>query len=187
MARPSARLVRALRTTADRLEQPEVVYQWSHYGHCTCGHVAQTITRLEPSTIYRAAFYRPGDWGEQAAQLGRTEHPDYGERPAIDEGAYEFESLDRCASTGSPLTAILATMYAAGLERDDVRHLERLSDGEVLRKLGKNTTGLEHARREHVIAYLRGFAELLEEKLGPSERAELADDEACVELPLAAE
>lgn len=187
MARPSARLVRTLRLTADRLEQPEVVYQWSHFGHCTCGHVAQTITKLEASTIYRAAFYRPGDWGEQAARLGRPELPDYGERPAIDEGAYEFESLDRCAATGSPLAAILDAMYAAGLEPDDVRHLERLSDGEVLRWLGKNTTGLEHANREHVIAYLRGFAEVLENKLGPRELAELEADEACEALPLAAE
>lgn len=169
MARPSARLVHALRHTADRLAQPEVVYQWSHFGHCTCGHVAQTLTKLEASTIYRAAFHRPGDWGEQAARLGRPEAPDYGERPAIDEGAYEFESLDRCVATGSPLAAILDAMYRAGLEPEDVRHLERLSDGEVLRWLGKNTTGLEHANRAHVVTYLRGFAELLETKLGPDE------------------
>ncbi len=200
MARANARLVLALRETARRLEAPDVVYRWSHFAHCNCGHLAQTLTRLSPKEIYDAAFHRPGDWGDQAAALAHgRDGVDYGDRPALDEGAWEPEDEGRCNVTGSPLGAILDQMYAAGLEADDVRHLERLSDSDVLRRLGKNTTGMAHGDRASVVAYLRAWADLLTQKLdreqastlglsalGPSA---LASDEPCrfEELPLAAE
>ena len=191
MARANARLVLALRETARRLEAPDVTYRWSHFAHCNCGHLAQTLTRLDPRTIYEAAFHRPGDWGDQAVALGRPAF-DLGDRPALDEGAWEPEDEGRCNVTGSPLGAILERMYAVGLEPDDVRHLERLSDADVLRRLGKNTVGLPYGDRASVVSYLDAWADVLESKLAPEERvdrtlvvAHAAD--ARFEFPLAAE
>jgi hypothetical protein len=155
MARPTLELVAALRTTAARLET-DVSYRWSHYGECNCGHLAQTITKLSPREIYDAAFQRPGDWGEQAAE--------------------------HCGTTGYPLDFILEQMLALGLDREDIRHLERLSDARVLAFVGASTTGLAHNRREDVVRYMRGMAAWLEARLAPAQRAEPVD-----ELPLAAE
>jgi hypothetical protein len=185
MALPTARLVVALRETAARLRSADVVYKWSHFGHCNCGHLAQTITRRPAREIYEAAFVRSGDWGQQAREL---ELPDYGDRPAIDEGAFEHEGRELCAATGSPLEQVLAEMYAVGLDREDIDHLEDLSDGEVLRFMGASTTGLTRHAREDVVRYLEAWALILERRLTELERARLeALAPAAEDLAVAAE
>lgn len=172
------RLIHALRVTADRLAGARARYQWSHFAHCNCGHLAQTITELDPRILYEVAFHRDGDWSEQAAQHRWDAEPDYGDRPALDEGAWEPENTGACTVTGNPLSYVFEQMHDLGLGADDVRHLEWLSDPAVRRRLGKGTQRFSHNRRENVVAYLRAWAELLEEQLPP---------EPVVELPLAAE
>jgi len=181
MAKASTRLVVALRETAARLRDHRAVYRWSHFGQCNCGHLAQTLTRRSSDEIYRAAFAGAGDWGQQAAVLDDL---DYGDRPGLDEGAYEPEVL-RCAATGRPLDVIFAQMFEAGLDRRDIDFLEDLSDGDVLRRIGKSTTGLARNERENVVVYLEAWADLLEAQLPEDERAMLAVDVDA--LPLAAE
>ncbi len=182
MALPTARLVAALRDTAARLRAPDVVYKWSHFGHCNCGHLAQTITGRTAREIYRAAVSRSGDWGEQAHRFIVMSD---GDRPALDEGAYEPDSVDLCGVTGAPVERVLAEMIGAGLDRDDIDKLEDLSDGEVLRFIGASTTGLQRNERADVIRYLEGWASLLESRLSPFERARARDLDS--DLPIAAE
>ncbi len=170
MARPSIKLVLALRETALRLSAPSVRYEWSHFGHCNCGHLAQTLTGLSPKLIYDAAFHRAGDWGEQAKELAQV---DLGDRPALDEGALEPSYEELCSATGSPLSGIFAVMREAGLSALDIGHLEDLSDGDVLRRMGKNQTGLERNQRENVVAYLAAWADQLASKLTLEERRTL--------------
>lgn len=177
MAKASARLILALRETARSLEREATVYRWSRFAHCNCGNLAQTITGLAPSTIEAAAKRHPGDWGEQARTLcsARRGGPrlqlslDPGS-PRID-GALEPEEVDVCNVTGQTMTEILATLCAWGLEPVDIEALERLSDSAVRRRLGTNTIDFPHGERQNVIAYLRAWAELLEEKLPISEQA----------------
>lgn len=138
MPRPTPELVALLRETALRLEG-DVSYRWSHYGECNCGHLAQTLTKLSPREIYEAAFQRPGDWGEQAAEY--------------------------CGTTGYPLDHIIEQMLAIGLDREDIRHLERLSDARILSAIGAGTTGLSHNERGDVVRYMRGMADWLEARL----------------------
>lgn len=186
MARPSAALVTALRQTALRLERVATVYRWSHFAHCNCGHLAQTITGLAPTDIYEAARVREGDWGQQAAVSPlRLDRPDYGDRPALDEGAWEPEDRGVCTVTGSPIDLVLEQMFGLGLDREDIRHLERLSDPSVRRRLGSSTTEFAHGDRANVVAYLRAWADLLEEAL-PARLATPAAEQA-EDLPLAAE
>jgi hypothetical protein len=171
MARASVRLIVALRETALSLEGEATIYRWSRFAHCNCGHLAQTITGLAPSTIEAAAKRHPGDWGEQARTLcGSRLRPtlDPGS-PAID-GALEPEEIDVCNVTGQTMPQILATLFAWGLEPADVEALERLSDSAVRRRLGTNTVDFPHGERQNVIAYLRAWADLLEQKLPPSAR-----------------
>ncbi|MBT8481746.1 MAG: hypothetical protein HKP36_09180 [Myxococcales bacterium] len=167
MAHPSTRLVLALRQTAARLSRQDVLYSWASFAHCNCGHLAQTITGLDPSELQRRAMRREGDWGSQARDGGARRFPDFdfGDRPALDEGAWEPENVGACQVTGAPLDEVLDQMYLLGMTVEDVGHLERLSSPEVRRRMGNNTVHFPHGRRENVVAYLTAWADLLEEQL----------------------
>jgi hypothetical protein len=188
MARASLRLAAALRETAARLERDDTVYRWSQLAHCNCGHLTQTITGLSPGAIREAAAQHRGDWAEQArsvAQPPTTPEPDYGSRPAIDEGAWEPEDLGICPVAELGMSQIFAELSAWGLDAADVSALERLDDPEVRRRLGTHTVDFLHSDRRNVVAYLKAWASVLEERLAAGgEPGEWLGDEA---LPLAAE
>lgn len=138
MARSSAQLVAAIRQTADRLAKG-ANYQWGHMGSCNCGHLAQTITQLDKGHIHGAAMSRHGDWSEQLR--------------------------DYCPQSGLPLDEIIDQMIAWGLSKDDLAHLERLSDAKVIEALPPNKRYLRHNQRDDVVLYLYTWADLLELEL----------------------
>lgn len=123
---------------------------------------------------------REGDWGSQAGESVQRPFPefDFGDRPALDEGAWEPEDVGACQVTGAPLDDVLSQMYALGLQPDDVGHLERLSDPQVRRRLGNNTVYFPHHCRENVIEYLHAWADLLEERLEAQNEAGICFAEA---------
>lgn len=168
MARASLRLIEALRETAARLGKADTVYRWSQLAHCNCGHLAQTITGLSPRAIHEASARHRGDWAEQARVLASAAEtaPDYGDRPAIDEGAWEPEDLLACPVAERSMSEIFGELIAAGLEPQDIGALERLDDAAVRRRLGTHTSNFQHSDRQNVIAYLLAWAALLEEALG---------------------
>jgi hypothetical protein len=138
MSRPTRELVRALRLTADRLAL-DPSYQWGHMGRCNCGLLAQSITGLTGAEIHGSALVRYGDWEQQAR--------------------------DYCPTSGLLIDHIIAAMMRAGLERDDIRHLEKLSDPVVVRRVGRH---LRFNVRGDVIDYMRAWAGVLEEQLEPA-------------------
>lgn len=176
MATATLRLISALRQTAQNLEQPGVTYKWSHYAHCNCGHLVQTVTGLDPRGIQERALCREGDWAMQARDHAGAyglpswhPRPDYGDRPALDEGAWEPENIGSCGVTGTPLDAIFGELEAMGLTAADVQHLERLSDPKIRKRLGTHGSEFPHHVRENAIAYLRAWADLLEDELAETE------------------
>lgn len=196
MARASLRLIGALRETAARLGRQDTVYRWSQLAHCNCGHLTQTITGLSPSAIHEAAARQRGDWSEQArtvAPAWSATEPDYGNRPAIDEGAWEPEDLGLCPVAELSMSQIFHELGDWGLDASDVGALERLDDPEVRRRLGTHTAEFLHSARENVVAYLRAWADLLDERLampllpsdGPAGLSSV--DDAGDDLPVAAE
>lgn len=192
MARASLRLVQALRETAARLERTDTVYRWSQLAHCNCGHLTQTITGLSPGAIHEAAARHRGDWAEQARTVARVDapsfSPDYGGRPALDEGAWEPEDLGICPVAELRMSQIFAELSAWGLDAADVSALERLDDPVVRRRLGTHTVDFLHSDRRNVVAYLKAWASVLEEQL--AERVARGEPVEWVELdtpPLAAE
>jgi hypothetical protein len=145
MARPNVALIGALRSTAARL-QLGAQYRWTHLGACNCGHLAQTVTHLDADAIRRYAMERAGEWADQV--------------------------LEFCPTSGYPMDEILRALFALGLTRDDLAHLEKLSAPEVLRRLPVELRlAISYRDRVHLIAYLRAFADLLEAQLSEVQAA----------------
>ena len=139
MARANTALISALRATAARLKLG-APYRWTHLGACNCGHLAQTVTQLDAEAIRRYAMERAGEWADQV--------------------------LEFCPTSGYPMDEILRALFALGLTRDDLAQLEKLSSPEVLRRFSvEERVQLSYRDRDHVVAYMRAFADLLEEQL----------------------
>ena len=128
------RLIEALERAANEL-RVGAPYQWGHFGACNCGHLARALTARPVAEIHAAAVERAADWGDAAVEY--------------------------CPTSGLPLDHIITEMLAAGVTLDELRHLERLSDRKVLRRVGRP---LRHNRRDDVIAYLQAWASLLREE-----------------------
>jgi hypothetical protein len=139
MARANLALISALRVTAARLELG-APYRWTHMGACNCGHLAQTVTHLGAEDIRRYALERAGEWADQV--------------------------LEFCPTSGYPIDLILNTLLELGLSRQDLAHLEKLSCPSVLRCLPvAQRTQLSYRERDHVVLYLRTFADMLAQAL----------------------
>jgi len=139
MARANRELVSVLRATATRLKAG-APYRWTHMGACNCGHLAQTVTQLTAEDIRRYALERRGEWAEQG--------------------------LEFCPASGYPMDAILSALFGLGLSSDDLGQLEKLSDPAVLRRIPSELrTQLSYRERDHVVLYMRTFADVLEEQL----------------------
>ena len=138
MAKPNPELIQALRKTAQKLENSPH-YQWGHMGSCNCGHLVQEVTQLSKAEIHDYAMRtRGGDWSEQA--------------------------MDYCPTSGYLMDQVISIMLEAGLEVQDFKHLERLSDRQVLLSLPAAERNLQHNRRDDVVKYLHAWAHVLEEQ-----------------------
>jgi hypothetical protein len=138
MAKPSIELANMLRTTARKIESSES-YQWGHMGLCNCGFLAQQITHLTKAEIHACAMQRHGDWTEQLN--------------------------DYCPTSGLPMDDLIAELIAFGFDADDLRHLEKLSDGTVLRMLPVAERDLKYNSKRDVVKYIMAWATLVEDQL----------------------
>jgi hypothetical protein len=138
MAKPSLEIVNALRTTAKKIEASDS-YQWGHMGSCNCGFLAQEITHFTKAEIHQRAMQRHGDWTEQLN--------------------------DYCPTSGLPMDDLISEFLALGFDADDLKHLEKLSDGKVLRLIPLHERDLKHNLKKDVVKYLKTWANLLEEEL----------------------
>ena len=135
MAKPEIHVIEALRESAKRLEK-SASYQWGHMGHCNCGFLAQVVTKKSASEIHQHAMQGHGDWREQLN--------------------------DYCPSTGLPMDDLIDELLSFGFEREELKHLERLSDPQVLAQMHGRGSHLNHNRKEDVIAYLLAWSGLVE-------------------------
>ena len=138
MAKASIELIEALRKTANTLKQSDK-YQWGHMGSCNCGFLAQEISKLNRNEIHARAMQRHGDWNEQLN--------------------------DYCPTSGLPMDDLISSLLRAGLDVDDLKKLEKLSDQKILASLELPQSYLQHNNKDHVITYLLGWADLLEKEL----------------------
>jgi len=138
MATASVELVVALRETAQRLSSG-VKYNWSLMGSCNCGHLAQTITGLDSREIQSRALERSGDWSDQVESY--------------------------CSSSGLSLDDIFNAMLRVGMSKDDIKHLEHLSDPQVLERMQCSANSIKKNSRDDLVTYMNCLADLLEAQL----------------------
>lgn len=136
MANPSVKIIDALRKTAVQLENGNR-YEWGHMGSCNCGNLAQTITSFSRAEIQKYALEKRGDWSEQL--------------------------IDYCPTSGLPMDLIIEKMMDFGFTRQDLRHLEWLSDTDILDKM--NVPYLNKNLKSDTIAYIKSWANMLEDQL----------------------
>lgn len=141
MAYANTQIIEALTRTAARL-RTDVDYRWTHMGACNCGHLAQTVTTLSRAELHAMALEKPGDWSEQA--------------------------VDFCPTSGYPMDHVIATMLELGLTTQDLVHLERLSDPDILARLPSALRHVDYRKRDDVVRYLDAWAELLSDQLARS-------------------
>jgi hypothetical protein len=138
MAKASISVLQAIRKTIENLEKGSP-YQWGHMGSCNCGNLAQVITNLDKAEIHKSAMRGHGDWNEQL--------------------------IDYCPRSGLPIDHIIDEMLAFGFTREDLAHLEKLSDPEILKYLSLEKRYLKHNLKSDVIVYLKTWTAKLEEDL----------------------
>ncbi len=138
MATASLEIIQALKKTANNLENGSK-YQWGHMGSCNCGNLAQVITNKDKAEIHKSAMRRHGDWNEQL--------------------------IDYCPTSGLPIDHIIDEMLDFGFTRNDLSHLEKLSDQNILKHLPLEQRYLKHNKKNDVVLYLKTWAKSLEDSL----------------------
>lgn len=137
MARPSVKLIAAIRTAAEKLKNTED-YQWGHMGACNCGNLVQELTHLSKGTIHSYAMRGQGDWTEQAQAF--------------------------CPTSEMPMDLLINQLIGAGLTLEDIMNLERLRDHQVLKRIPLDRRNqMKHNNRLDVALYLETWAEQLED------------------------
>lgn len=134
MAQPSLKIVEALRKTVALLESGNR-YEWGHMGSCNCGNLAQTVTNFSRTEIQKYALEKRGDWSEQLT--------------------------DFCPTSGLPMDLIIQKMVDFGFTRQDLHHLEWLSDTDILARIG--VSFLNRNLKSDTILYLKTWANVIED------------------------
>ena len=79
-------------------------------------------------------------------------------------GDWTEQLNDYCPTSGLAMDTLISEMLAFGFDADDLKHLERLSDRQVLEKLRAEDRFLRFNEKKDVIKYVKAWAQLLEEK-----------------------
>jgi len=132
MALANQKLIRALRSSAQRLRSGES-YMWGHPGRCNCGFLATELTPLSANDLLEVSTEKPGDWTEHAR-------------------AY-------CADSGLPVDEVITLLLREGLTVSDLEHLENLSGPNILKHIGRP---LQRNQAADAAEYMETWAGLLE-------------------------
>jgi hypothetical protein len=131
------KLITSLNVVVTALENGTIEHNWSKTDKCNCGLVAQAIVGVSPGNLFKN-FIQP------LANEMRKVDPKYKDAaPTWQQmvGAY-------CPLTGEPIAEIFKILYAAGLTREDIGHLETLSDPNILAKTKISKSAVVGTREE---------------------------------------
>ena len=110
-------------------------YQWTHQGNCNCGHLIQSVTGMSPGKIHNIALTGPGEWADHAKK--------------------------HCKTSGLPIDNLISKLLSIGIKIDDIAHLERLSDPNIIRYIPNKLKPLSFNKKEDLIFYLKTWNSIL--------------------------
>ena len=108
MREASRKLINAIKKAAKKLRSNSA-YSWGHLGSCNCGHLVQSLTKLNKDEIHEAAIESNGDWSEISRKY--------------------------CDTSGQKIDKIISIMLDEGLNIEDIEYLENLSDPRIIRRM----------------------------------------------------
>lgn len=119
-------LINALIAVVAALENGTVDYDWKNVSHCNVGLVAQAITRTDKHGLFNDYL------NEMAVKIKGK----YGSErcPTWTQMVVEY-----CPLTGEPMTEIFKKLYAAGMHREDISHLEYLNSAQIMHNTSIDT------------------------------------------------
>ena len=160
------KLVNALTLVINAIEQKTVVHNWQEPGQCNMGLVAQVLLEKSAAHISKVVL----SLGQQMPDV-RDEY----RSPTWNEVINFF-----CPLSGLSNVQIIKTLQESGLSRDDIAHLENLSDPEILKRSGIETkkiikSGLFTASKteeiedyyretENLLKYIKTWKKMLQEE-----------------------
>lgn len=147
-------LLAAIEHAADDIEHG-APFEWGHVGRCTVGHIAQRLAAMSDREIVAAFEQTLDQWREHAAE--------YFDVAIGDEPLATTESPhQKCPQVGASMRRIYRLFHLAGLDAEDIGHLEFLSDPTVLAHIPPSRRArLRRNDARDVVLYLRTMAHLL--------------------------
>jgi len=139
-------LAGVLDNAADELNSTWFGYEWNDRTRCNCGIVARQVLQTDARGLKRAL------------------------PPILDQGTFlpSWRAMTQtyCSDTGLPRNEVFARLLAAGLRPTDFAHLEDLANSEIIARMNatrRPNSPVIKSRKSDVIAYLRAWAEGIEE------------------------
>lgn len=80
-------------------------------------------------------------------------------------GDWNDQLNDYCPTSGLLMDDLISELLDAGLDIDDLKHLEKLSDRKILEFLPSGRRHLAQNIKRDVVEYIRTWADLLESEL----------------------
>lgn len=152
------KLITALRATANALEQETFDYKWAEPSRCNCGALFCALTG-KSAVLLNVPNPKDGKYADWKKRVGQF-----------------------CPITGIPEHELFKELFGYGLTQVDIINLEYLADPSVLARINlpirvskkkwwqrqtvqtNYTEKVDYTNKEHVIAYMRAWADLLTEK-----------------------
>lgn len=136
MENKKEKLIKALKTSINALKNDTVLYDWHQQESCNCGIVAQAITGMNRVEL-ETAFH--GQINTRLSKMGSGE-------TKVD-STWRNAVKYLCPITGLSNVEILDKLQAAGLTKEDMVHLEYMSNPAILER-GKVINKTKHEIRE---------------------------------------
>ena len=162
-------LIVGLKKAIYALQKNTVFYDWSNQASCNCGIVAQALTNLSPQEVDAGFFKIRGLYQTLSTQGKFVEH------------TWREGVRQTCSGTGKSNVEILQLLFNAGLQPEDIIHLEYLENPAILAESGIDVTAKTYkeesipkaiskiavpyyAQKKNLILYLQAWIRILEKE-----------------------
>lgn len=135
-------LIKALRVTADSLDNPNKFYDWYAPNHCNCGLLIKNIIKI-------------GKGIEESKAIEEIVEYTYNKGDGM--GLWSLDSLKNyCPVTGLPINDLYLFLTLMGLEEEDFAEIENL------KSINQGKNKVDYKDRLIVARYMRNKANELE-------------------------